>query len=146
MDQIINRVANDWPSAAHSITIYGPGGRTELPLAELDRLARKTAVYLQNIGISAGDRIGIMARNRLEWLLIDLAALKIKAVIAAFEAGKFPATAALAERYALSIVFCDEASEEPNVLPIDGLLAALESLPEDSDHSPVVYGPDEVTT
>lgn len=146
MDQIINRVANDRPPAAHSIAIYGPGGRTELPLAELDRLARKTAVYLQNLGVAEGDRIGIVARNRLEWLLIDLAALKIKAVVAAFEAGKFPATAALAERYALRLVFCGEASDVPDFLPMDGLLAALEALPEECDPSPVVYAPDEVTT
>jgi long-subunit acyl-CoA synthetase (AMP-forming) len=146
MEQIINRVANGRPSAAHSITIYGPGGRTVLPLSELDRLARKTAVYLKRLGASAGDRIGIVAKNRLEWLLLDLGALKIKAVTAAFEAGKFAPTATLAERYSLRIVFSDEASDAPDILPMDGLLAALEALPEDSDLSPVVYAPDEVTT
>ncbi|MBQ1543713.1 MAG: AMP-binding protein [Caulobacteraceae bacterium] len=146
MEQIINQVANGRPSTAHSITIYGPGGRAVLPLADLDRLARKTAVYLKSLGVSAGDRIGIVAKNRLEWLLLDLGALKIKAVTAAFEAGKFAPTATLAERYALRIVFSDEASDAPSILPMDGLLAALEALPEDSDLSPVVYAPDDVTT
>lgn len=146
MDLIINRVANGRPSAAHSITIYGPGGRTVLSLSELDRLAHKTAVYLGRLGVSAGDRIGIVAKNRLEWLLLDLGALKIKAITAAFEAGKFAATATLAERYALRLVFSDEASDAPGVLQMDGLLAALEALPEDSDLRPVVYAPDDVTT
>lgn len=146
MEPIINRVAHGRPSTAHAITIYGPGGRTVLPLSDLDRLARKTAAYLKRLGISAGDRIGIVAKNRLEWLLLDLGALKIKAVTAAFEAGKFAATATLAERYALRFVFSDEASDAPNILPMDGLLAALEALPEESDLSPVTYTPDEVTT
>ena len=146
MDQIIERVANGRPSAAKSITIYGPGGRTMLSLSELDLLARKTAIHLQSLGISAGDRIGIVARNRLEWLLLDLAALKLKAVIAGFEAGKFPATAALAERYALRIVFSDDSSDPPCVLPMDNLLAALEALPEDLELTPVAYAPDDVTT
>jgi long-chain acyl-CoA synthetase len=146
VEQIVNRVANGQPSAAKSIAIYGPGGRTLLPLSELDRLARKTAIYLQQLGISAGDRIGIVARNRLEWLLLDLAALKLKAVTAAFEAGKFPATAALAERYTLRIVFSDEASDASCVLPMDNLLATLEALPEDPDLIPVVFAPEEVAT
>jgi long-chain acyl-CoA synthetase len=146
MEQIINRVANGRPSAAKSIAIYRPGGRTVLSLSELDRLARKTAVYLQRLGISAGDRIGIVARNRLEWLLVDLAALKLKAVTAAFEAGKFPATAALAERYALRIVFSDEASGASCILPMDNLLAKLEAMPEDFDLAPVTFAPGDVTT
>src|SRR6185312_15949407 len=146
MEQIINRVANGRPSAAKSIAIYGPGGRNVLSLSELDRLARKTAVHLQRLGISAGDRIGIVAKNRLEWLLLDLAALKLKAVTAAFEAGKFPATPALAERYALRIVFSDEASGASCILPMDNLLATLEALPEDLDLAPVAYAPGDVTT
>ncbi|RXH11361.1 AMP-binding protein [Bradyrhizobium guangzhouense] len=146
MEQIINRVANGRPSAAKSIAIYGPGGRTVLPLSELDRLARKMAVHLQRLGISAGDRIGIVARNRLEWLLLDLAALKLKAVTAAFEAGKFPATAALAERYGLRIIFSDEASDASCIQPMDNLLATLEALPEDIDLPPVAFAPDDVTT
>ncbi|WP_338426269.1 AMP-binding protein [Sphingopyxis kveilinensis] len=146
MDQIINRVANGRPSPAKSLIIYGPGGRTMISLSELDRLARKTAVYLQRLGICAGDRIGIVARNRLEWLLIDLAALKLKAVTAGFEAGKFPVTAALAERYALRIIFSDEAPGAPCIRSMDGLIGALDALPDDPDLDPVAFAPDDVTT
>lgn len=146
MEQIINRVVNGRPSTAKSITIYGAGGRTVLSLSELDRLARKMAIHLQRLGVSAGDRIGIVAKNRLEWLLLDLAALKLKAVTAAFEAGKFPATPALAERYALGIVFSDEASSASCILPMDNLLATLEAMPEDLDLPPVAFAPGDVTT
>ncbi|MGB8843145.1 MAG: AMP-binding protein [Aliidongia sp.] len=146
MDRIIDRVANGRPTAAKSITIYQPGGRLVLSLGEFDRLARKTALHLQRLGISAGDRIGIVARNRLEWVLLDLAALKLKAVTAGFEAGKFAATVDLAERYGLRLIFTDGAHDAPMIRPLDRLLAELEDLPDDPTLAPVFHAPDEVTT
>ncbi|MFL6652706.1 MAG: AMP-binding protein [Sulfurifustaceae bacterium] len=146
MDQIINHVANRRPSSSWSLVIYGARGRTCLTLAELDRLARKTALHLKRLGVSAGDRIGIIAKNCLEWVLLDLAAIKIRAVTAGFEAGKFAPTAELAERYGLRLIFSDQAGDGVRVLPIAELLAAIEDIAHDPDLDPVAYAPGDVTT
>jgi long-chain acyl-CoA synthetase len=88
LESILEMVVNCRPSAAHVIVFYGPSGRTCLRLDVFHAKARRVAAYLRGMGVGEGDRIGIVARNCVEWALIDLAALMIKAVVAGFEAGK----------------------------------------------------------
>jgi len=38
------------------------------------------AAYLKSIGIQKGDRVGILSENRIEWVIADMAALKIGAI------------------------------------------------------------------
>lgn len=78
-----------------------------LPLAELHDQAMRLAAGLHAAGIGQGDRIGILAGNCLEWVLLDLAALRLGAVTAGFEPGKFDPGEALAARYRLKMLFTD---------------------------------------
>jgi long-subunit acyl-CoA synthetase (AMP-forming) len=141
---VLNRVAAGGASAAHHVTVYQSGGPVRLSLAELDRRAGEVARYFLRRGIGPGDRVGIMARNRLEWLLADLACVKIKAVSAGFEPGKFGAPADLADRYGLKLVLTDRPDPDPRVLPIAELRHA--DAEPDIPLPPVTYRPDDVVT
>ncbi|MEA2821118.1 MAG: long-chain acyl-CoA synthetase [Bradyrhizobium sp.] len=147
MDSIINRVVDGSPSPHNTITFHQGGQQTRLDLRELDRLARRVALYLKRLGVGQGDRIGLISRNRLEWVLLDLAALKIKAVTAGFEAGKFGPPSELIARYNLRLIFTDQpADEEERIIPIDTLLSSVSDIPEAADLAPATYNNAEVTT
>ncbi len=57
------------------------GGFEEMTWGRLAGEALAVAAGLQNLGISPGDRLAILAANRLEWLLADLGALLAGAVV-----------------------------------------------------------------
>lgn len=104
---IINRIIAERPTHDGSLTVTGLGHRTVLPLAEFYDRARAVAAALGRRGIGAGDRIGILSANRLEWVLLDVAALMLKAQTAGFEPGKFSPDAELVERYGLDALYTD---------------------------------------
>lgn len=106
-ESIINRIIASGPQHAGAITVTGLGHRTTMPLAELYDRATAVAGALRRRGISTGDRIGILSANRLEWVLLDLAALMIKAQTAGFEPGKFRPDSELIECYGLDLLYTD---------------------------------------
>lgn len=87
-------------------------------LAELDRKATCVAGHLHTLGIRPRDRIGIMAHNCIEWVLLDLAVLKLGAVTAGFEAGRFDAEQMVAA-YGLKALFAEG-------LPTRGMFFGIE--------------------
>ncbi len=144
---VLAAVAAGRPPAGHRATFYQPGGTVSLSLEELERRARQLGWHLRRLGVRAGDRIGIVARNRLEWVLLDLACIKLGAVSAGFEPGKFDAPGALADRYDLRLVFTDRpAPGDPRVVAFDALLPALADAPADPELPPVAYRPDDVVS
>lgn len=120
---ILNHIVARRPAHDGTLTVTGLGHRTSLPLAEFWDRARGVASSLRGRGLGAGDRIGILSANRLEWALLDLAALMIKAQTAGFEPGKFGADTDLVSRYELDVLFTDVplSSPVPRVVPISGL-------------------------
>lgn len=118
---IINRIITERPAHEGSLTVTGLGHRTTLPLAGFHDRARAVAAALGRRGIGAGDRIGILSANRLEWVLLDVAALMLGAQTAGFEPGKFSPDAELIEGYALDALYTDVRLPEDapsRVLPI----------------------------
>lgn len=71
-------------SAAHGTAVHLPRAHSQDPtpttfaelLGQVDRLA---AAFLR-LGLRAGDRVGLFAENRREWLLVDLALASIGAI------------------------------------------------------------------
>ncbi|MBS3071754.1 long-chain fatty acid--CoA ligase [Candidatus Pacearchaeota archaeon] len=60
---------------------YKVGGSTEaVNYKEFFNITDNLALYLSNVGVKKGDRIGIYMKNSPHWLAIDLACLKIGAV------------------------------------------------------------------
>ncbi|MET7680640.1 AMP-binding protein [Streptomyces sp. NPDC005423] len=104
---IINHIIGTRPRHDGALTVTGLGHRTTMPLAEFHDRAKAVAGALRRRGIGAGDRIGILSANRLEWILLDLAALMIKAQTAGFEPGKFTPDTELIDRYHLDLLYTD---------------------------------------
>lgn len=63
-----------------AIVSYAPGGgRTVTTYGELDRGANRAAHMLLGLGVTRGDRVAVMARNRVESVIAYYGALKIGA-------------------------------------------------------------------
>jgi long-subunit acyl-CoA synthetase (AMP-forming) len=104
---VITTVAGTPPAAGHRITVVRLDGTRTMSLVELHAAAGRLARGLRALGVGPGDRVGILAANSLEWVLLDLAALRLGAVTAGFEPGKFSPDAGLLERYRLAVLFTD---------------------------------------
>jgi long-chain acyl-CoA synthetase len=90
----------------HRIYFQQDGERRSLTLAELDGRAMAVASRLRELGVGKGDRVGIMSANRIEWVMLDLAVLKLGGVVAGYDAGRFDAAATI-ERYGLRLMFVE---------------------------------------
>ncbi|MBD0707073.1 hypothetical protein BU197_01155 [Streptomyces sp. CBMA291] len=78
-----------------------------LTLAELDAAALRVAVRLHALGVRARDRVGVMAPNRIEWVLLDLAVLRLGAVTAGIEPHRYTPAEVLAT-FGLALLFTDD--------------------------------------
>lgn len=106
-DLLINEMIAAGPASGHRLRVARLGGDESIELTEVHAKADRLAAALYAEGIRPGDRIGILAANSLQWVLLDLAALRLKALIYGFEPGKFDATAHTVERYGLTALFTD---------------------------------------
>ncbi|GAB3651877.1 AMP-binding protein [Glycomyces tarimensis] len=144
---IVNRIVADRPAHGGALTVAGLGHRRRMPLAELHDRARAVAAALRREGIREGDRIGVLAANRLEWVLLDLAALMIKAQTAGFEPGKFAPDAELVDRYDLDLLYTDAPIPDhapPTVRAIADVADHADEAPPESRAAR--WEPDECTT
>jgi long-subunit acyl-CoA synthetase (AMP-forming) len=124
---VINAIVATPPGAGHRITFQRLDGSIAMTLTELHAAAEQLARGLRAAGIGEGDRIGILASNCPEWVLLDLAALRIKAVTAGFEPGKFEPSEALLDRYQLALLFTDRPATGPRIRPAADVARLIES-------------------
>lgn len=141
---VVNHLVSHEPPAGHRLRIARLDGVREVELTEVYRAAGRLATQLLRRGVGPGDRIGILARNSLEWVLLDLAALRLKAVTAGFEPGKFDADPALLSKYRLSALYTDESADAPGTHPMTEVLEL--SRVEGAQPPPVGYAPGDATT
>jgi long-chain acyl-CoA synthetase len=145
-ESVLSDVVASPPPPGHRIRFVRLDGSEELELRELHARAGRLALSLRELGIRRGDRIGVFAANSLEWVLLDLAALRLGALTVGFDPGKFDADSGLLARYGLRLLFADRQAEALGARPLAearrlaGRPAAAETLP------PVAYGPDDPTT
>ena len=145
MRSAINCIAGHCGSPSHSINVYQHHRRTSLTLSELDARAHRLAGYLASQDLEQGDRIGIVSQNCLEWVLLDLAAIKCKVVTAGFEASRFIASGELMRAFGLKMIFADHAADVSGVRQIrelDEVLAGYGERPVPK----AMYSADDVTT
>jgi long-chain acyl-CoA synthetase len=142
----INRLVAGQPAPGHRLSVVRLDGTETVDLAELWAMAGRVAAGLRGRGVGPGDRIGVVARNGLEWVLLDLAALRIKAVVAGFEAGSVAPDATLAKEYELELVFTDEPGADAAGLPVVAMSEVRAMAERPGEVEPVAYAPDEVTT
>lgn len=134
-----------------NISVASLLGTQTITLSELHRRSGRVARWLSDHGVGPGDRIGILAANSLEWVLLDLAALRLKVETAGLEPGKFSADAELMDRYAIKLLFTDripEGSETPGIMPMSEVTACSLRSEHDGPRPlpPVSWGPKDVTT
>ncbi|MFI1734555.1 AMP-binding protein [Streptomyces acidicola] len=142
---VLNRITAGPPEPGHRISFRGAGPTETYPLEELYDLAGRLAQHLRHLGLGRGDRIGILARNSLEWVLLDLAALRLGVMTAGFEAGKLTADRTLLDSYDLTLLFSDEESPDPRVLPLaEARRMAFDDIT--CDLPAVTYAPQDETT
>lgn len=135
------------PPAAGRITFAGLQGTQTLELSQLYRRSGRVARWLLNRGVRAGDRIGILAANGPEWVLLDLAALRLKVETAGLEPGKFLPNGALQARYGLTLLFTDRPSTAPGAVPLAEVAeAAKRSDLDGPELPPAIWGARDVTT
>lgn len=160
---VINAIVSRPPRPGHRITFARLGATASYDLAELYSDAGRLAASLRRDGIGPGQRIGILAANCLEWVLLDLAALRLGAVTAGFEPGKFDPQAALLARYDLAVLFTDRppaVGDEPDlatdhaaggqgaggIRPLTDVAALIGRGGLAGPLPPVCYRPEDVTT
>ncbi len=145
--QVINRIVAGPPAPGHAITFASLGGITSMPLTELHDRAERLAIALRAAGVVPGDRIGILAANRVEWVLLDLAALRLGAVTAGFEPAKFDPEPGLLARYDLAVLFTDrEPAREQGIRPIGDVTELIANANLACRLPPAEYCQDDVTT
>jgi long-chain acyl-CoA synthetase len=146
-ESVIGQIVAGPPADGHHVTFRRLVGATTMPLTELYETADRLARGLRATGIGPGTRIGIEAANSAEWVLLDLAALRLKAVTCGFEAGKFDATPALLDRYELDVLFTDRpVTEDQRIRPVSDV-RELARLGESEAPLPTpLYRPDDATT
>jgi long-chain acyl-CoA synthetase len=143
-DPVINRIVAGPPERGHRFTIVRLGHTETVDLADLYGQSGRVAAYLWTLGVSAGDRIGILAANGLEWVLLDLAALRLGAVTAGFPVDQFTPDAALLARYDLAVLYTDRPCEAPGIRAMSEVRDAVglrAVAPQ-----PVTYAPGDTTT
>ena len=129
---VINTIAlNRCENTRHCIRFTVDGQLRSLTLAELDTKATTVAHRLRGLEIGPRDRVGIMAHNRIEWVLLDLAVLKLGAVTAGFEPGRFE-PARIVSDFGLALLFTEGAGGPGKVHDIATVATWV-----DSDPSPL---------
>jgi long-chain acyl-CoA synthetase len=131
---VVNTIAlTACPDRRHRIYFTAGDGIRSLTLADLDRGAVKVACHLHTLGVRPRDRIGIMSRNRIEWVLLDIAALKLGAVTAGIEPGRYDPEKIVSD-FGLCLLFTEETQEQGKVHDI----SVIQSWADDPHAGPAV--------
>ncbi|MFI1357763.1 AMP-binding protein [Streptomyces sp. NPDC020898] len=145
-ETVINRIVSVPPARGHRITLHRRGSTQSVELTELYQQVGRVARFLADLGARRGHRIGVLAANCLEWVLLDLAGLRLGVVIAGLEHGKFDATPELLDRYRLRFLFTDQPSDTPGVRQLTEVARAAADLDSRDVPPPVTYRPEDTTT
>jgi long-chain acyl-CoA synthetase len=137
-------------SPNHHLRYWHQGQACCVTLDQLDRKAGALAQALLEAGLQPRQRIGILARNGLPWILLDLAALKAGFITAGFEYGRMRIGPDEVARYELDAAYIEDGGYcQPDCLDIAAIVQA--HVESDGDALPAwpenrVYSEDDVTT
>ena len=146
-NSVINRIVSSPPGPGHKIAFATLGGISSMSLTELHDKAELLAVALRGDGVEPGDRVGILSANRLEWVLLDLAALRLGAVTAGFEPVKFDPEPELLARYDLAVLFTDrDPQRQEKIRPVTDVARLIAAANPACRLPPVEYCPADTTT
>jgi long-chain acyl-CoA synthetase len=143
---LMNRLASSRSNdETHTLSCWQGGWHASYTLADLDRMALRLARHLRHMGLRRGDRMGICAKNRLEWVLLDLAAIKAGVQTACFEPGHYTKNLDLMQRYGLSLLYTDEPLHGAGVVDIRTVMQSIDAVAEGEPFA-THYGGQDCTT
>jgi long-chain acyl-CoA synthetase len=148
---VINSVAATGGKSEKNKIFFLRKGRFEaMSLAQLDALAAQLVERFIAAGFQRGQRIGILAANTIEWVLLDIAAIKAGLVIAGFDFGRFNSVRQLVNMYNLKGIYADIAIDHTsacNVRPlVEEVLEARSASTAAAVAVPPRYAADDYTT
>jgi fatty-acyl-CoA synthase len=120
VDAVLKAAVDEGPDRAALVV---PHQATRFTFAELDREVERAARGMLACGLKPGDRIGIWAPNRLEWVLTMFAAARAGLILVNIN----PAYRSLELQYALRLVGCNALVFSPSFKSSDyaAMLASL---------------------
>jgi long-chain acyl-CoA synthetase len=140
---VLNTLLSGPPRGGHQVRVAALGRLEAWDHPQIWELSGRVAAHLRRLGVGPGDRVGIRAANCLEWVLLDLAALRLGAVTAGYDPGKFPQTGSeLVAAHDLTVLFTDRAETGDRVRSLRG----LRDLPPSNARLPAVTWAPEAAT
>ncbi len=143
---VLNQIVRGKPRPGYRISFARLDGVREMTLTDLHDASERLARGLGALGIRRGDRIGILAANSPEWALLDLAALRLGAVTAGFDPGRFDPDPGLLTRYRLAALFTDRQGADPAIRTTAEVASLIETADPASYLPAVQYAAKDVTT
>lgn len=147
---VVNAVAATGnKSRRHHLHLFQRGKQSKLTHEELDARAADLAARLADAGLRRGDRIAVLARNGLEWLVLDLAAIKGGFITAGFEFGRMKLTPAQLQEYGVRAIYAEPLAPGVEALDLRPLIAdSLETPLASLKPAPAAphYQPSDTTT
>ncbi|MEH1015332.1 AMP-binding protein [Micromonospora sp. CPCC 206060] len=142
LQNVLNTISlNRCEDTRHRIFFRQDGQISSLTLAEFDRQATNLAQHLHAFGVRPRDRVGVMSGNRIEWMLIDIAVLKLGGVTVGLEPNRFE-PAELVDKYSLAFLFVEGAAQRGAVYDITAVRAWTEHGPAGAAELPLHAGYD----
>lgn len=132
--------------AQHHLHVERDGEIESFTLAQVAGMARIVSARLAELGIGAGDRVGISARNSLAALVLDLAIVNLRGVTAGIEAGAQRIDPLEAKaRFGLAAFFVEDPAA-PDLLPISLVGEWIDAArpPNEPASKPAPYDADDI--
>ncbi len=139
-------------NANDTLKVYCAGEQPKtVLLSDLQGMVENVATWLISQGVKQGNRLGIVSTNRLEYVLLDLAALRLGLVTAGFDPASFAKQQDLADSYSLDLLFYDKKFAETQASAkqarvIDTVLEAALTPQDISLPIPIEYDEKDVCT
>lgn len=97
---------------ATALTYHEGGQRKSITYTQLAGEVRSVAKGLVGLGVAPGDRVGILATTRAEWVIADLAILAVGAIVVPIYQTNAPEECLhVIKDSSLSVLFCEDAGQ-----------------------------------
>ena len=115
--------------AATALTFHEGGARRSITYTELADEVRAVARGLVGLGVSPGDRVGILSTTRAEWVVADLASLAVGATVVPIYQTNAPEECQhVIQDSSMSVLFCEDAGQLAKIEQVSGSLTDLRTL------------------
>ncbi|MEM9490806.1 MAG: AMP-binding protein, partial [Myxococcota bacterium] len=114
LNQVIPRLSR----AQGMLETYAGRSKDSRPFSAVYSDVLDAIAFLDDLGLNRGDRVGILAKNCYEWILLDLACLARAFVVVPFDPNIEMTTEELFEHYQLAVLLTnlpDRRGDDPRI-------------------------------